>query len=127
MGMCHWQARGGAGCVSVAITFLPLQVYRERVFILGYKPNFHFEVNLPGDLECDSTWQGAELDTSESFAAACRAPWNPTEEPALHEWLSPSMDSCAEQRLHMVGNIVFPKQAHFALNLIEQSLRSEIH
>lgn len=123
MGVLHWQEhRYPRQClIPLSVGF---EVSRERVFILATKPGFHFEVAVESTFLL-KTVQAVDLEPAEAFARACKSEWNAAEKPPLHSWLSSSLDTQAQSRLHSLQNIVFPKQAHFALNVLEASIRSE--
>ena len=47
--------------------------------------------------------------------------WMPqSKRPEIHEWLSKSQSKSEKARLDAVGNIVVPKMAYFAANILAQ-------
>ncbi|CAK8990698.1 unnamed protein product [Durusdinium trenchii] len=68
---------------------------------------------------------GAVLDGADAFTRRCSEPWNSRQRPPLTEWLSADLTKEDENRLHALGNIVFPSFGHFAINVIEESIRGE--
>ena len=60
--------------------------------------------------------------TVEQMRAEATRPYNPMGRPAPHDWLKASQTEEDRRRLVCVGNIVFPKQAALAINLIGHAI-----
>lgn len=67
--------------------------------------------------------QDVTIHTADEFQRLCDEDWNAEERPPLHEWLSSTLSEEDGQRLHSLGNVVFPRFGHFAVSLIDQSIR----
>lgn len=129
-------------CISIhhAQTGLLTEVFRQRVFIVATKPGFNFKDQLL--LAFGMFWQvkattiqgsqsskhsvalqDARLKTATEFEEQCHRPWNSSQKPLLQDWLVSSFSKDDAKRLHAVGNVVFPKAAELAINLVESKLR----
>ena len=67
----------------------------------------------------------AEIEPPAKFLKACEEEWNPVGALPLHQWLTDSLNERDQLRLKCLGNVVYPKFAHYGLTVIESSLRSE--
>ncbi|CAK9052694.1 unnamed protein product [Durusdinium trenchii] len=97
----HWAAVSGQN--------VGINVYRGRVFLVATKGDFHFK--------------DASLKMAAAWDQQCQKAWNPSQRPALTEWLTTESSEQDESRLHALGNIVFPRCAELAVSLIEEKLR----
>ena len=63
-------------------------------------------------------WQDFKLKTVKEMNEQANADWNCESKPELSKWLKAKQCPIDKERLKAVGNIVFPKCAQLAVNVI---------
>ena len=111
------------------------QVHRARVFLLAVRGDFHFqEPNfffryfswILTTFNFDFCWlQDTALMTESQMMRQATRPWNASNKPPLHQWLSDTQTKMDQERLKCIGNTVLPKCGQLALHLLEHSFRSD--